>query len=245
MYALISSISWLLLFWKLPETRGRSLEDISCLFAKTKQPDDQDMMDDETSANQSSVGGGAGGVGGLTGGRSAMVFNQLGSTGQHNRPGNVLCHDNLAFAADSMGAFQMGGKGVSQVSTADTAPVVERSKSFKLDNPLTKAASMALSQPDLQLHQQSVMTRNNNNHQQPQQCPPTSAVLSSLISSAPTTTAGGCLSQLQDPQQQQHHHNQTQQQDQQHLNQARKYSDQHQHQQQASRISSTVRYQLD
>lgn len=240
MYAIISSISWLLLFWKLPETRGRSLEDISCLFAKTKQPDDQDMMDDGTSANQSSVGGGIGNEGQ----RPAMVFNQLATAGGQ-RSSNVLCHDNLAFAGENMTPFQMGGKGMSQAST-DT---VERSKSFKMDSPLTRLTNMALSQPDLQQHQQLAVTRSNNTNYQPQQCPPAaSAGLPSLVSATPAANIAS-LAQQQDQQQQQqqHHHNPTQQQQQQqqpsqHTNQ-KKYSDQQQ--QQASRISSTVRYQLD
>lgn len=233
MYAIISSVAWLLLFWKLPETRGRSLEDISSLFAKTK-PDDQEMMDDETSNNQSSVGG-------IEGQRPAMMFNQLaGGAGQ--KPGNVLCHDNLAFAGDNMAPFQMSGKGTN--GGGNEASQVERSKSFKTDNPLMRATSMAVSQPDLQ-QQFAPVTRHTNNQQQ--QCPATSAVPSGLIS----TTSGGPVagSGPQDPAFHHHpNHHQTQQQSQQqqqrqqqqHTNQ-RKYSDQ----QQASRISSTVRYQFE
>lgn len=59
LYAVISSVCWLLLFWKLPETRGRSLEDISSLFAKEKQPDDQEIIDDGASATNQSSGNGA------------------------------------------------------------------------------------------------------------------------------------------------------------------------------------------
>ncbi|KAG9509767.1 Proton myo-inositol cotransporter, partial [Fragariocoptes setiger] len=51
MYSIISSIGWILLFWKLPETRGRSLEEVSSLFARQK-PDNEDIIDaDNNSAS--------------------------------------------------------------------------------------------------------------------------------------------------------------------------------------------------
>lgn len=82
MYAMVAAVGWMLLFWKLPETRGRSLEDISTLFAKTKKPDSQEIMDE-------SVGG--------TPNQSTGV-----GTGPSGKRGTILCHDNLAFSLDSL-----------------------------------------------------------------------------------------------------------------------------------------------
>jgi len=89
LYAVISSICWLLLFWKLPETRGRSLEDISSLFAKTKQPDDEEIIDDGASTtNQSS------GMGATIGQKQGqLAFNQLAAAATINQAsGKQLQH---------------------------------------------------------------------------------------------------------------------------------------------------------
>lgn len=58
MYSIIASIGWLLLFWKLPETRGRSLEEVSSLFARQKS-DNEEIMEDgsDQGGSQSSQGG--------------------------------------------------------------------------------------------------------------------------------------------------------------------------------------------
>jgi SP family myo-inositol transporter-like MFS transporter 13 len=238
MYAIISAICWLLLFWKLPETRGRSLEDISSLFAKTKQPDDQDMMDDETSANQSTVGGGM--LEGHQRPAAGMLFNQLAAATGRGHTNVVSCHDNLAFAGDNMSPFQMGPKVMSQTAASGDAALVERSKSFKLDSPLARLTS-TLSQPDLphhhhhhhhqhHHHQRSHLIGGaGHNCQATQQCPPppTSVNLSSSMSSAPAATTASVTSQ------QQHHHSLTQEAgQQQHNTNQRKYSDQLQQPQQ-------------
>ena len=178
LYALISSICWLLLFWKLPETRGRSLEDISSLFARTKQPDDQEMIDDGASAtNQSSVHGGT-----LGHAQGKMVFNQLAqaaaiaaasaaSNGAKPHPLNVGLkqqlggHDNLAFATDQATA----AAAAANAAVDPVASLVERSKSFKMVSPLSRPSIMAMSQPDLQRSQQA--SPNRPDPQEPPQAP--------------------------------------------------------------------------
>lgn len=203
MYAIISTICWLLLFWKLPETRGRSLEDISSLFAKTKQPDGQEIMDDETSANQSSVGGPS--VGQQQGG---VIFNQLNDAGL----GRHMCHDNLAFASDNMPPIQLAK---SESSTND--PSLERDRSFKLGSPLSKAASMAISQPDLQHH---------NYQHQHQQFPPIPPPIPSLAALICSQKPAQPQPQPQpDAQQQPQQQSQQQQQRQQQHQSKRKYSE--------------------
>jgi len=150
MYSIIASIGWLLLFWKLPETRGRSLEDISSLFAK-QRPDDQDIMDDESSNNHT-IG---------SGNQQGTTFNLVATqvaTGGH-RHSVVLCHDNLAFAGESM----MQNQQLAKSAPDSDLSILERNRSFKLSSPLAKAANLAISQPDLQVHPQP---------QQQQQAPP-------------------------------------------------------------------------
>lgn len=134
MYSVIASIGWLLLFWKLPETRGRSLEDISSLFARPK-PDDQEIIDDET------TGAGAGSITQL-GTMAATTTGQV-ATGGH-RHSVVRCHDNLAFSEDQ--SIRPAA------ATCGQSSMLDRNRSFKLASPLAKAANLAISQPDLQVH---------------------------------------------------------------------------------------------
>lgn len=141
MYAFISSVCWLFLFWKLPETRGRSLEDIGSLFAKTKQPDDQEMIDDETSTNQSSNG---------TVGQRPNVAPFSPAAGQ--KPAAMMCHDNLIFAGDNMQPLQTSKGGIVQPSAQPQPPhpAAAVSQPAKAQPPqatqgLTISASSALS----------------------------------------------------------------------------------------------------
>lgn len=96
LYAIISGIFWIILFLELPETRGLSLEDISSLFAKSKS-DDQDVIEEQANASNQTTNEAEQGLG----------FNQLGliatqmATGGH-RHSIVVCHDNLAFAAENL-----------------------------------------------------------------------------------------------------------------------------------------------
>ena len=39
MYSIIATLGWLIIFWKLPETKGRSLEEVSSLFVQEKRPE--------------------------------------------------------------------------------------------------------------------------------------------------------------------------------------------------------------
>lgn len=165
MYAVISTGSWLLLFWMLPETRGRSLEDISSLFAKAKQPDDQEIIGDETSNNQSTIGGGISGAS-IAPQQAGIIYNNEGGLSRH------LCHDNLAFASDNMPPLNLP-KGA---DSPDPATHLERNRSFKLASPLTKATNMAISQPDLQQH-----------HHKEQQVPPNVTSVPSITSTKPQT----------------------------------------------------------
>ena len=156
LYTIISSIFWLLLFWKLPETRGRSLEDIATLFVKAKQPDDQDIIDGMSSANQSTVGGGAGGGG--AGGNQTGDHHQS----QRHNLNSFMCHDNLAFATENMAPLNFQAtKSVPIMQQSNDQ--LERSRSFKQAGSLlgkqtstTAALNMALSQPDLQQPAQNI-----------------------------------------------------------------------------------------
>lgn len=165
MYAAISSVGWLLLFWKLPETRGRSLEDISQLFAKPK-PDDQEIMDDDDTIG----GGGEGvqppisgtiGLGGIGSQQLNLVQTKI-DCGQ--RGSAVFCHDNLAFSSENL---QQLAKSAPAADPSILGLEVERS--YKLANPLSKAASMAISQPDLQAQQTLHQPPQQQQHSQQQQ----------------------------------------------------------------------------
>lgn len=165
MYSFIASIGWLLLFWKLPETRGRSLEDISQLFAKAK-PDDQDIIDDETSGNQSTIG-----VGGVVGNQQLnLVPTKLGA-GVGHRHSVVLGHDNLAFANEHL--HSQNQQLAKSAPTTDPSILLERSRSFKLASPLSKATSMVIHQPDNQSQCQKQQSQSQQHLQQTQQVPPT------------------------------------------------------------------------
>lgn len=167
MYSIIASIGWLLLFWKLPETRGRSLEDISQLFEKQK-PDNQEIIEDDASSSGGTGAGGGGGGNqlaiGVTGQQqvAGSVFaNQLGlmaggkkqSGAGGKRHSVVVCHDNLAFSNDNITTDQQLAM---SAPSADTSILLDGDSSYKLASPLSKATSLAISQPDLQSSQQPV-----------------------------------------------------------------------------------------
>lgn len=169
MYSFIASIGWILLFFKLPETRGRSLEDISQLFAKPK-PEDQDIIDDEISGAQSTIGGGVVGNQQLN-----LVPTKMGTCTGH-RHSVAIGHDNLAFANDNLQSqhHQLA----MSAPTNDPSILLERSRSFKLASPLSKATSMVIHQPDsLNLKQQS---QSQQHLQLTQQAPPTPPPIPSL-----------------------------------------------------------------
>lgn len=151
MYAIIASIGWLLLFWKLPETRGRSLEDISSLFAKSKPDDHKDIIEKDE----------------ITSGAHQSSTND--SHNHHNNynqrpPRHSAGQDNLAFATENLQPVHLNmGKTTSSANPLDefdssasnvtSTGNIGRSRSFKLANSLTKGASFAISQPDLQQQQ--------------------------------------------------------------------------------------------
>lgn len=173
MYSIIASIGWLLLFWKLPETRGRSLEDISSLFAKQK-PDDQDIMDDETSGNQSTVGSPTAGQQQPVTGFSQLnlVSSQSAGTVGGHRHSVVVCHDNLGFASDINIQHNQSHQQLAKSAPAsDPSILLERDRSFKLASPLSKATNLAISQPDLQQQDQLQLHHNHHHHHQQNQSP--------------------------------------------------------------------------
>lgn len=161
LYAIISSIFWIILFIELPETRGVSLEDISTLFAKPKS-DDQDMIDDQASAtNQAS-------------GQKPVSFNQLGlittqmATGGH-RHSIVVCHDNLAFAAENLAAgkslaLQQLSKDANQAKTDEQSALPERTSSENPDQQ-SQVQPQSQSQPQTQTQSQTQQQRSTNSNQ--------------------------------------------------------------------------------
>lgn len=152
MYAIISSILWLLIFWKLPETRGKSLEDISAMFAKNKSENEDMMEDDNNSNNPSSLRRSPAG-GALEPGAAPI---SIGKAGQ--RHSVISGHENLAFSGDL-------GRQSGQIVLAHSKSVpnrepssmaaIGRNRSFKTGSPLSRAANMGLSQPDLPAQQQT------------------------------------------------------------------------------------------
>lgn len=245
LYAVISAVCWLLLFWKLPETRGRSLEDISNLFAKTKEErddeqDDQDIIEqDSTSGNQSMSVNGNNTTTQTLAGKPAS-YNQLAavaaaaaaaassaeasgkqtnhqlhhqlthSTSMQNTPttktttttppatgrnGMLAGHDNLAYSIEGVNNDNnnnsnsnninnnMSGLIMQQQASSNynnNEPImglnqannsfnIERSKSFKLDNPLSRSPITAMSQPDLQQQQQQLHRHHHHQQQQKHQ----------------------------------------------------------------------------
>lgn len=172
MYSFIASIGWIILFFKLPETRGRSLEDISQLFAKPK-PDDQDIIEDELSGAQSTIGGGVVGNQQLN-----LVPTKIGG----HRHSVAVGHDNLAFANDNLQAHHH--QLAMSAPTNDPSILLERSRSFKLASPLSKATSMVIHQPDqLNPKQQSQSQQHLQQTQQAPSTPPPVPSLATLISS--------------------------------------------------------------
>lgn len=147
LYAIISTILWFVIFWKLPETRGKSLEDISNLFAKNKS-ESEDMMDDDNSNNPASLHGVP------TGGALASGATPINISRSGQRHSVISGHDNGGFAGDLQSQLPLAlSKSVPNTDPSSMA-AVGRTKSFKTSNPLSRAAAMALSQPDLLAQQQ-------------------------------------------------------------------------------------------